>query len=249
MRSAGCRGGTRPSGVLGLKVGHGRVEPECAEAATTEEAVIACHRSLARSTLGQDSPHPLLSSDFVPGDEPATWLDHAIRTASRQGRFRKWRSSFFTGWSRVPLAPKTRGAESALAKISADGTRAHSPARRLPADVREQVSRLLLAGPSGGAGDRLHPRRGRRDLARDRPRALRRRDRAPLPRRDRHLDADRVLAAPARLPLAAEVPAAATASTSSSTASTTTTPTTPCGWSCPRRSASRSPPSSSGSTS
>ena len=42
-----------------------------------------------------------------------------------------------------------------------------------------------------------------------------------------------------------DLPLGGDASTSSSTASTTTTPTTRCGWSCPRRSASRSPHCSS----
>src|SRR5215218_6755361 len=96
-----------------------------------------------------------------------------------------------------------------LAKISADGadrSAADQRALGIPADVREQVPRLLLPGSPGGAGGRLRPGGGRWRLARDRPGTLGRHHGTPLRCRYRDLDPHRVLAAPALLPLGAEVP-------------------------------------------
>ena len=217
------------------------------------------HRMSPQHCVLDSRPRPSLSSlvmwaapniaagSSAPGSAPATWVDHAICSASRQVRFRKWRSSFFTGWSRVPLAPGNRkrtgraGAELGdpnrtaprvrlSLRSAADAAPANSGALGLPADVREQGPRLLLAGPSDHPGADLRAGRRRRRLARDRSRAGRRDHRPPLHRRHRHLDADRVLASSPRSSTGSRSSAAAIASTSSSTASITTTRTTPCGW-------------------
>src|SRR5581483_3427322 len=83
------------------------------------------------------------------------------------------------------------------------GARANRPLARVPAALREPVPGLLLPAPPLAAAPHLPPRRGRDDLARRRPRLRR-----PGPDRARGggrpaLDPDRVLAAPARLPLGA----------------------------------------------
>src|SRR4051794_32314214 len=122
----GLPGWDQALGSVGPEGGTGRVEAEGAEAATTEETVIACHRSTTCLTLGQLAPSPLSSDFLAPVSDPRLGLDDVICPASRQGRFRKCRPSFFTGWSRLPLPPETRDAEWTIAKISADGTRAHS---------------------------------------------------------------------------------------------------------------------------
>ena len=100
-------------GSVGPEGGAGRIESEGAQTAALEEAILASHRTIACSTVGQVRPVPLLVMtgitvghehrrriyrrlDLPPRDHPATWLDDAICGARRQARFRKWRASFFT---------------------------------------------------------------------------------------------------------------------------------------------------------
>src|SRR4051794_37961038 len=93
----GLAGRDQAVGRVGPEGGTGRVEPECAEAAATEEAVLACHRSIACSTLGQVAPSSLdrgsVSTNATgisrPVTDLVTWLDHATCAASRQAPFRK----------------------------------------------------------------------------------------------------------------------------------------------------------------
>jgi hypothetical protein len=109
----GLPGRNQALGSVGSEGGAGRIESKGAQAAALEEAVLASHRTIACSTVGQVRPVPLLVMtgisvghkhrrriyrrlDLPPRAGPATWLHDAISGACRQAGFRKWRSSFFT---------------------------------------------------------------------------------------------------------------------------------------------------------
>ena len=111
---------------------------------------------------------------------PAVWVRRAAGRRPRQRRVRRSR----------PYNPR-------------HGPRAHRAAQRLAAAVREPLPRLLLARPSGDPGGRLRPGHRRLRLAGRRRRLQRRRVGRLVRDRPPDLDPDRVLAAPARLPLGA----------------------------------------------
>jgi hypothetical protein len=83
------------------------------------------------------------------------------------------------------------------------GSQAHRRPGRLAAALRERIPQLLLAGPPGDPRGRLRAGDRRRRVARPRPRPDGLGGGAAQSRWRRDLDADRVLAAPARLPLGA----------------------------------------------
>ena len=144
-----------------------------------------------------------------------------------------------------------RARETALATIRGHVHRAHRPSQRLSPALQVPLPRLLLAGPSGGAGADLRPRHRRADrLVIDAGRAAARSPSwrspgwasGPFPS----------TGSTARSSTGSPTTRSAPGCTSSSTASITTTRTTRCGSSCPRARASRSrcsSPASSGSSS
>ena len=132
----------------------------------------------------------------------------AARRASWQGRCTSVtpdsakRNVLDTESSHLPRV--LRGSAPPAATIGTNGgTRPHRQARGLAAAVRERIPQLLLAGPPLDPGDRLRARDRRHGVARGRSGQGRLAARPAQPRRGRHLDPDRVLAAPAGLPLGA----------------------------------------------
>jgi hypothetical protein len=109
----GLPGRNQALGSVGPEGGTGRIESKGAQAMALEEAVLAGHRTIACSAVGQVRSVPILVMtgvtaghehrrriyrrlDLPPRADPVTWLDDAICGACRQARFRKWRASFFT---------------------------------------------------------------------------------------------------------------------------------------------------------